>query len=52
MRTEYRALVSEDGHMALCRGFPVMLSKIAPSVSVSYLTYYVVTGWATPSDHE
>lgn len=46
MRTEYSALVAEGGRMALFRGFPVMLCKIAPSVSVSYFTYHGVISLA------
>ena len=46
---EYRALVAEGGHRALFRGFPVMLSKIGPSVTVSYFTYHWVIGFSRPS---
>ena len=46
---EYRALVAEGGHKALFRGFPVMLSKIAPSVTASYFTYNWVIGFSRPS---
>ena len=46
LRVEYRALVADGGHRALFRGFPVMLSKIAPSVSVSYFTYHWVVGFS------
>ena len=44
MRTEYSVLVAEGGRTALFRGFPVMLCKIAPSVTVSYFTYNAVVG--------